>query len=216
MCEATQVAGDPRAEGRARTTLTDVLLVSGRIEQAEEEARLAMELAADARDSTAISWVANDRGLICLHQGRPADGKAFFDQAIEGLRAAGNRPFEATSLCNLSRAHLGMGSVAKAVEIAQRGVAIHAEFGRTVRLANGHYAVGIALHRPAGTPRRSVTSPRPWGSSTTTGNGSGRGPRTSGSPRRTSPPVVPRRRPSTPNRRSRSGASAATVCGATS
>ncbi|MEU9876531.1 AfsR/SARP family transcriptional regulator [Streptomyces phaeochromogenes] len=147
MCEATQVAGDPRAEGRARTVLTDVLLVSGRIEQAEEEARLAMELAGDARDSTAISWVANNRGLICLHQGRPADGKAFFDQAIEGLRAAGNRPFEATSLCNLSRAHLGMGSVAKAVEIAQRGVAIHAEFGRTVRLANSHYAVGIALHR---------------------------------------------------------------------
>lgn len=147
MCEATRVAGDPRAEGRARTVLTDVLLVSGRIEQAEEEARLAMELAASAEDATAISWVANNRGLICLHQGRYADGKAFFDQAIEGLRAAGNRPFEATSLCNLSRAHLGMGSVAKAVEIAQRGVAIHAEFGRTVRLANSHYAVGIALHR---------------------------------------------------------------------
>ncbi|WP_406488136.1 AfsR/SARP family transcriptional regulator [Streptomyces phaeochromogenes] len=147
MCEATRVAGDPRAEGRARTVLTDVLLVSGRIAQAEEEARLAMELAGDAQDSTAISWVANNRGLICLHQGRYADGKAFFDQAIEGLRAAGNRPFEATSLCNLSRAHLGMGSVAKAVEIAQRGVAIHAEFGRTVRLANSHYAVGIALHR---------------------------------------------------------------------
>ncbi|MFD9188462.1 BTAD domain-containing putative transcriptional regulator [Streptomyces phaeochromogenes] len=147
MCEATRVAGDPRAEGRARTVLTDVLLVSGRIEQAEEEARLAMELAGDAQDSTAISWVANNRGLICLHQGRYADGKAFFDQAIEGLRAAGNRPFEATSLCNLSRAHLGMGSVAKAVEIAQRGVAVHAEFGRTVRLANSHYAVGIALHR---------------------------------------------------------------------
>ncbi|MGW2289591.1 AfsR/SARP family transcriptional regulator [Streptomyces phaeochromogenes] len=147
MCEATRVAGDPRAEGRARTVLTDVLLVSGRIEQAEAEARLAMELAGDAQDSTAISWVANNRGLICLHQGRYADGKAFFDQAIEGLRAAGNRPFEATSLCNLSRAHLGMGSVAKAVEIAQRGVAIHAEFGRTVRLANSHYAVGIALHR---------------------------------------------------------------------
>jgi DNA-binding SARP family transcriptional activator/Tfp pilus assembly protein PilF len=147
MCEATRLAGDPRAEGRARTILTDVLLVSGRIEQAEEEARLAMELAGDAQDSTAISWVANNRGLICLHQGRSADGKAFFDQAIEGLRAAGNRPFEATSLCNLSRAHLGMGSVAKAVEIAQRGVAIHAEFGRTVRLANSHYAVGIALHR---------------------------------------------------------------------
>ncbi|WP_221352332.1 AfsR/SARP family transcriptional regulator [Streptomyces beigongshangae] len=146
MCDATRVSGDGRAEGRARTVLTDVLLVSGRIEQAEEEAQLAMGLAGSAQDATAISWVANNRGLICLHQGRPADGKGFFDQAIELLRAAGNRPFEATSLCNLSRAHLGMGNVTKAVEIAQRGVAIHAEFGRTVRLANSHYAVGIALH----------------------------------------------------------------------
>ncbi|MEU3791923.1 AfsR/SARP family transcriptional regulator [Streptomyces fructofermentans] len=147
MCEATRASGDVRAEGRARTILTDVLLVSGRIQQAAEEARVAMELAGSARDATAISWVANNRGLICLHQGRYADGKPFFDQAIEGLRAAGNRPFEATSLCNLSRAHLGMGNIATAVEFAQHGVAIHAEFGRTVRLANSHYAVGMALHR---------------------------------------------------------------------
>ncbi|TLS46211.1 tetratricopeptide repeat protein [Streptomyces montanus] len=147
MCEATRAAGDVRAEGRARTILTDVLLVSGPIQQAEEQARSAMELAGSAQDATAISWVANNRGLICLHQGRYADGKVFFDQAIEGLRAAGNRPFEATSLCNLSRAHLGMGNVTKAVEIARRGVAAHAEFGRTVRLANSHYALGVALTR---------------------------------------------------------------------
>ncbi|MBQ0847285.1 tetratricopeptide repeat protein [Streptomyces sp. BH-SS-21] len=146
MCDATRTAGDERAEGRARTILTDVLLVSGRIQQAEDEAQRAMALAGAAQDATAISWVANNRGLICLHQSRHADGKEFFDQAIELLRAADNRPFEATSLCNLSRAHLGMGNVTKAVEIAQRGVSIHAEFGRTVRLANGHYAVGIALH----------------------------------------------------------------------
>lgn len=147
MCEATQAAGDARAEGRARTVLTDVLLVSGRIQQAEQHAQLAMALADSVQDATAISWVANNRGLICLHEGRYADGKPFFDRAIEGLRAAGNRPFEATSLCNLSRTHLGMGNIAKGVEFAQRGLAIHTEFGRTVRLANSHYAVGIALHR---------------------------------------------------------------------
>ncbi|MFF6997560.1 BTAD domain-containing putative transcriptional regulator [Streptomyces sp. NPDC008313] len=145
MCDAARASGDVHAEGRARTTLTDVLLVSGRIAQAEEEARLAMKLAETAGDDTATSWVANNRGLICLHQGRYADSKPFFDQAIEGLRAAGNRPFEATTLCNLSRAYLGMGNVTKAVEFAQRGAAAHAEFGRTVRLANGHFAVGVAL-----------------------------------------------------------------------
>ncbi|MFF5859559.1 BTAD domain-containing putative transcriptional regulator [Streptomyces sp. NPDC012751] len=144
-CEATRALGDVWAEGRARTVLSDVLLVSGRIRQSDEEARVAMELAGGVRDSTAVSWVANNRGLICLHQGRFADGKTFFDQALEGLRAAGNRPFEATVLGNLSRAYLGMGETAKAVEIARRGLAAHSEIGRSVRLANSHFALGVAL-----------------------------------------------------------------------
>ncbi|AQS69090.1 BTAD domain-containing putative transcriptional regulator [Streptomyces pactum] len=145
MCDATGAAEDPRAEGRARTTLTNVLLVSGRIQQAAEQAERAMTLAESVRDATAVSWVANDRGLISLHQGRYADGRAFLEQAIEGYRAADNRAGEALSLCNLSRAHLGMGNIAKAVTIAHRGLTAQLDIGRTMRLANGHFTLGIAL-----------------------------------------------------------------------
>lgn len=147
MCDATRAVGDARAEGRARTTLTNVLLVNGRIQQAAEEAQTALDLASAAQDDTAVSWAANDRGLICLHQGRYADGKAFFERALKGLRAADNRPFEATCLGNLSRAHLGMDDVEKAVEIARRGLALHIDIGRTLRLGNSHYAMGITLNR---------------------------------------------------------------------
>ncbi|MFI8948225.1 BTAD domain-containing putative transcriptional regulator [Streptomyces sp. NPDC053750] len=145
MCEATRTAGDARAEGRARTTLTNVLLVYGRIQQAEEEAQFAMELAASARDATAVSWVANDRGLICLHQGRHEDGKAFFEQAIHGHRAADNRLGEAVTLANLSRAYLGLGNVSQAVEIAQQSLAAHSQLGRPMRRASAHFALGLAL-----------------------------------------------------------------------
>ncbi|CAL9510282.1 hypothetical protein SUDANB150_03579 [Streptomyces sp. enrichment culture] len=145
MCDAAHACGDGRAEGRARTILADVLLDSGHIEPAEKQAQLAADLVGIAHDDTAISWVANNRGLIRLHQGRHAEAKDFFDQAISGFRALGNRPFEATSLGNLSQAHLGLGDIAQAVDMAQRSLAMHAEFGRTVRLANGHYVVGIAL-----------------------------------------------------------------------
>ncbi|MFC9061573.1 BTAD domain-containing putative transcriptional regulator [Streptomyces sp. NPDC057074] len=145
MCGATEAARDAHAEGRARTTLTNVLLVSGRIQQASEQAEQAMALADSAQDATAVSWVANDRGLISLHQGRYADGRGFLEQAIEGYRAAGNRAGEALSLCNLSRAHLGMGNTAKAVAIAQRGLTAQLDIGRTMRLANGHFTLGIAL-----------------------------------------------------------------------
>ncbi|CAM5693439.1 AfsR/SARP family transcriptional regulator [Streptomyces fumanus] len=145
LCDATREAGDVRAEGRARTTLTNVLLVSGRIQQAAEEARLAMDLAASAGDAMAVSWAANDRGLTCLHQGRYAEGKTFFEQSIEGYGAIGNRPLEALSLCNLARAHLGMGNVTEAVEIAQRALLAYRAIGRTLRLGNGHFTLGIAL-----------------------------------------------------------------------
>ncbi|MFJ8545423.1 AfsR/SARP family transcriptional regulator [Streptomyces sp. NPDC093586] len=145
VCEAAQLIGDDRTEGRARATLTNVLLVSGRIHQAEEEARLAMERAASAGDLAAGSWAANDRGLISLHQHRYSDGKVFFDQAIRAFSEAGNRAGEATTSFNLSRAHLAMGNIGKAVDIARDGLEMLAELGRTMRLANGHYALGMAL-----------------------------------------------------------------------
>ncbi|BCL28726.1 BTAD domain-containing putative transcriptional regulator [Streptomyces aurantiacus] len=147
VCDATRAARDARAEGRARTTLTNVLLVSGRIQQAAEQAQLAMDLAATAGDAMAMSWAANDRGLTLMHQEQYADSKRFFEQAIEGYDAIGNKPLEALSLCNLSRAHLGMGNVPMAVEIAQRALATYLAIGRTLRLANGHFTLGIALSR---------------------------------------------------------------------
>jgi DNA-binding SARP family transcriptional activator len=145
MREATQAEGDTRAEGRARIALTGFLLVSGRIRQASEEARLAMERATAAADPTASSWAAQDCGLIALHEHRYAEGKVFFDQAIEGFRAARNGLCEATALCNLSRAYMGMGNTSKAIEFAQNGLAAHVRVGSTMRLANGHYALGVAL-----------------------------------------------------------------------
>ncbi|MFI6876100.1 BTAD domain-containing putative transcriptional regulator [Streptomyces sp. NPDC050400] len=145
MCDAANALGDGRAEGRARTILAGVLLDSGHAGPAEEQAALAVGLAAAAHDDTALSWGANNRGLICLRQGRHADAKVFFGQAIKGFRALGNRPFEATSLGNLAQAHLGLGDTADAVEIAQRSLKVHTESGQTVRLANSHYVVGISL-----------------------------------------------------------------------
>jgi tetratricopeptide (TPR) repeat protein len=147
LCEAARDAGDAQGLGRARTTLTNVLLVSGRISSADQVARLAMESAQSANDGIAISWVANDRGLIALHQHRYEDGKTHFTQAIDGYRATGNRLGEAVTLANLSRAYLGMGEVVRAVEIAQSALAIHAQLGRPMRRASAHYALGIALSR---------------------------------------------------------------------
>ncbi|MFM9368350.1 BTAD domain-containing putative transcriptional regulator [Streptomyces sp. Da 82-17] len=143
--DAAQAAGDARTEGRARTTLTNVYLVSGRFDQADEEARLAMMLARSEGDPVPSCWAANDRGIIAIYQSRNEDGEQYLQQAIDNFRAIGNQVGEASALCNLSRIHVSMGRTTSAVELAQRGISIYDEMGLTLRLANGRFALGIAL-----------------------------------------------------------------------
>ncbi|MDI3407946.1 AfsR/SARP family transcriptional regulator [Streptomyces cavernicola] len=143
--DAAQAAKDARTEGRARTTLTNVYLVSGRFKQADEEARLAMVLASSEGDPVPSCWAANDRGIIAVYQNRNEDGERYLQQAIDNFRAIGNKVGEASALCNLSRIHVSMGRTASAVELARSGLGIYDEMGLTLRLANARYALGIAL-----------------------------------------------------------------------
>ncbi|KIF07198.1 regulator [Streptomyces sp. RSD-27] len=143
--EAARAAGDPRAEGRARTTLTMVHLFAGRFTEADDEARQAMDLARLAGDPLPSCWAPNDRGIIALYQGRHADGERFLLEAIENFRADGNNIGEASALCNLSRIHVVLGRLSSAIELAEQGIAIYDRMGLTLRLANGRYALGIAL-----------------------------------------------------------------------
>ncbi|MGW7460572.1 BTAD domain-containing putative transcriptional regulator [Streptomyces sp. NPDC054797] len=143
--DAAQAARDPYAEGRARTTLTNVHLVAGRFAEADDEARQATALARAAGDPLPSCWAPNDRGIIALYQGRHADGERYLLEAIKNFRADGNNVGEASALCNLSRIHVELGRLASAIDLAQQGIAIYDRMGLTLRLANGRYALGIAL-----------------------------------------------------------------------
>ncbi|OKK16824.1 regulator [Streptomyces sp. CB00455] len=143
--DAARAAEDPRAEGRARTTLTMVHLFTGRFTEADDEARQAMALARAAADPLPSCWAPNDRGIIALYQGRHTDGERYLLEAIDNFRADGNNVGEASALCNLSRIHVELGRLTSAIDLAQQGIAIYDRMGLTLRLANGRYALGIAL-----------------------------------------------------------------------
>ncbi|MFE6848608.1 BTAD domain-containing putative transcriptional regulator [Streptomyces sp. NPDC057686] len=143
--DAAHTAKDPHAEGRARTTLTNVHLVAGRFDEADDEARQATVLAREAGDPLPSCWAPNDRGIIALYQGRHADGERYLLEAIENFRADGNHIGEASALCNLSRIHVELGRLSSAIDLAEQGIAIYDRMGLTLRLANGRYALGIAL-----------------------------------------------------------------------
>ncbi|WP_185921634.1 BTAD domain-containing putative transcriptional regulator [Streptomyces sp. WAC06614] len=143
--DAAQASGDPRAEGRARTTLTNVHLVAGRFAEADDEASQAMVLAGAAGDPLPSCWAPNDRGIIALYEGRHSDGERHLRQAIECFRADGNNVGEASALCNLSRIEAELGRLASAIELAEQGIAIYDRMGLSLRSANGRYALGIVL-----------------------------------------------------------------------
>ncbi|GAA1543406.1 transcriptional regulator AfsR [Streptomyces albidochromogenes] len=140
---AARRTGNLRAEGRARTALTHVFHIAGRFDQAEAEAEAAMALADD--DPIPGGYAPNIRGFIAIYQKRYSEAERYLGLAIDNFRADGNRPSEASALCNLSRAHLAMGRTTSAVELAKQGVEIYDRQGLTLRLANGRYALGLAL-----------------------------------------------------------------------
>ncbi|MEU9160627.1 BTAD domain-containing putative transcriptional regulator [Streptomyces sp. NPDC048424] len=143
--DAAQAAKDPHAEARARTALGNVHLVAGRFGEADDEACQAVALARECGDPLAGCWASNDRGIIALYEGRPQDAERHLLEAWGNFRQDGNRVGEASVLCNLSRVRVTLGSLDSAIDLAQQGIAIYDEMGLTLRLANGRYALGIAL-----------------------------------------------------------------------
>ncbi|MER6025060.1 BTAD domain-containing putative transcriptional regulator [Streptomyces sp. NPDC001851] len=145
LLDSAQSMGLVRAEARALTTLVNVHHVSGRFALADQEAERATALAQETEDLLPVCWTRNARGIIALYQSRHEDGEEHLSQAIEHFRILGDRPGEASALCNLSRIHLATGRTTSAVALAQQGIDIYDAMGNSMRGANARYALGLAL-----------------------------------------------------------------------
>ncbi|WP_322888058.1 AfsR/SARP family transcriptional regulator [Streptomyces solincola] len=143
--EAARAAGDARAEGRARTALTNVHLVAGRYGEADEEARTARDLAVATGDAAPVYWTDNDRGIIALNQGRYPDAERLWERARDGARADGDPSVEASAVCNLSRLHGFTERPDSAIRLAREGLALYRRIGSDMRLDNARYALGVVL-----------------------------------------------------------------------
>ncbi|MFD7427753.1 BTAD domain-containing putative transcriptional regulator [Streptomyces sp. NPDC059818] len=145
--DAAVTTGDARSEARARTALAQVHSTAGRFDQAESEARQAMVLASSIDDVWTHCNAPNELGIIAGYRNQLSEAEAFLQQTITAFRSDTNHAGEASALCNLSRVRLAIGQTASAVELAGQGIDIYARLGLTLRLANGRYALGLALTR---------------------------------------------------------------------
>ncbi|UXY28202.1 AfsR/SARP family transcriptional regulator [Streptomyces sp. HUAS TT20] len=147
MRDAARAAADVRTEARALVTLANGHHLIGRFGLANEQASEAVRLADAARDPLPGCWASNMLGIIALYHNRLEDGEAHLTRAIDSFRACGDRPGEASALCNLSRIHLAMGRTTSAVSLAQQGTDMYDAMGHALKGANGRYALGLALTR---------------------------------------------------------------------
>ncbi|MEU3241355.1 MULTISPECIES: AfsR/SARP family transcriptional regulator [unclassified Streptomyces] len=145
--DAARAASDVRAEGRACVVLSNARLFSGLFDQADQEAQQALRLAESAEDPLPLCWAANILGSIAFYQSRHEDAERNFNRAIEEFRDCGDLPGSASSLCNLSRLHLVTERAESAVILARQGTEIYETLGHSLRVANGRYALGMALGR---------------------------------------------------------------------
>ncbi|GGS05207.1 regulatory protein AfsR [Streptomyces aureoverticillatus] len=143
--DAGAAAEDARAEGRARVSLAQVLCKVGRFEDAVTELEQAAVLAQTSEDLWTQGNASNELGInaYCLNQ--HAASEVHLLKAIEIFRLDGNRPSEASALCNWSRVLVALGRTNKAIELARQGVAIYSDLGLTFRIANAQSALGISL-----------------------------------------------------------------------
>ncbi|MGW2366157.1 BTAD domain-containing putative transcriptional regulator [Streptomyces sp. NPDC001667] len=145
LLTTARATGDTRAEGRARTVLAHVDRIAGRFAPADEHARLAILLGHACGDVVPVCHATNIRGIIAIYQHRYDDAELYLEQALVAFRGDGNRPGEASALSNLSRVLLDTGRTAQGVQMAEQAVARYREIGASWRIANGLYALGVAL-----------------------------------------------------------------------
>lgn len=137
--------GDVLVEGRGRVWLGQLLCMSGRFQEAETEARLAMVQGMAAEDPLTCSYAPNLRGIIAIYGRRFDECTEYLHHALEAFRSDGNRHGEAATLSNLARAQTELGDVESALSSTERAVRIYRDLNVGFRLGNGLYAMGTAL-----------------------------------------------------------------------
>ncbi len=143
--DAARAAEDQLAEARTQTLLGHVNIVAGRFDQADVEAERALVLAEAVGDPLAGCWSLNDRGIIANCQNRFLDGESYLLQTIDACRLDGNRPSEASALCNLAHINLSLDRTDTAIELARQGLEIYESLNHRMRIANAMLILGRSL-----------------------------------------------------------------------
>ncbi|OEV07704.1 AfsR/SARP family transcriptional regulator [Streptomyces nanshensis] len=142
--QGAQTAEDVQAEARARSVLSTLHMSAGRFDRADAEARVTASLGISADDPVFSAYAANNRGIVADFQGRHDEAKHFLEQARSLFQDNGRALSEASVLCDLSLAHVGLDRAADAKALAEEALSVFRRFPAGSP-AKGLYALGVAL-----------------------------------------------------------------------
>jgi tetratricopeptide (TPR) repeat protein len=145
MVSTANDRGDTLVEARGRIWLGQLLRMSGRLQEAETEAKRALVLGIAADDPITCGYAPDLRGIIAFQKRHFEVCAEYHTTALEAFRADGNSHGEAAALSNLSRAQIELDDIPTALSGMEQVVAIHRELGVGFRLGSGLYAMGVAL-----------------------------------------------------------------------
>lgn len=145
--DAARGNSDGRAEGRSVLVLANARHFSGLFDQADQEARQVLRISEAVGDPLPCCWAANILGAFAFYQSRYEEAEEYLERAIRDFRACEDLSGTAAALCNLSRLHLATERADSAVELARQGTEMYEDLGHSLKVANGHYALGMALSK---------------------------------------------------------------------
>lgn len=146
VAEAAALRGDDHAAGRARFVCGNAALQNTRLEEAEEQSRLAAEACQRAGDTVILRQTLNDRGLIAQFQHRYEDAVRYYDQAIGLARELGQRSGELATMLNAAQARLRSGRAEEALLVCEEALVALQAVSDHHGIAYALCVQGLALH----------------------------------------------------------------------
>ncbi|QNP72966.1 tetratricopeptide repeat protein [Streptomyces roseirectus] len=147
LTRAAVLAGDERAEGRARFLSGNIHLARSRLAFAVEHSTLAVALTRHTEDHVILRQALNDLGLAHQLRGDFPEAIACYGEAIELARRLRHVTGEVATTLNLALLHVNTGEPQKAIDVCEQLMGDSPSlYGNPAGAAYAFYVLGYAHH----------------------------------------------------------------------
>ncbi len=137
---------DDEAWAAAHSLMGEVEMAAGDYQASAEHLERAMAHATRLGPSYWLRWVLNAQGALMQYQGRLADARRYFSEALAIGFAEGNKQWQAALLNNLAGLHFSEGELEQARKTYEQALNLSSEVGSTRFEGSARCNLGVVLH----------------------------------------------------------------------